>query len=81
MAEEIEYDSMSEDTVLGIVAKIRRNASDIRGDWSDPRLACREIWRLCDLLKDEFEEKPLEDEEGMHDGHKVGGCYVCKDGL
>lgn len=49
---EIEYDQMSEETNLQIVEKIRRNASDIRGDWSDPRSSYREIWRLCDLLKE-----------------------------
>ncbi len=56
MTEEIEYDSMPEDTILQISVKIRRNASDIRGDWSDPRTSCREIWRLCDLINAKLED-------------------------
>lgn len=55
MNDEIDYDSIPEETNMQIIEKIRRNASDIRGDWSDPRTSCREIWRLCDLLKSKIE--------------------------
>lgn len=42
---------MPEETATEIVEKIRAMASRIRNDWTDPRSECREIWRLCDLLK------------------------------
>ena len=41
---------MPETTAAEIIKKIYGMASSIRGDWTDPRTECREIWRLCDLL-------------------------------
>lgn len=49
--EEISCFDLPEDTPLQILEKISAMASSIRNDWSDPRNECREIWRLCALLK------------------------------
>jgi hypothetical protein len=35
-----------------IIDKIRSMAQEIRMDWTDPRGECREIYRLCDKLKE-----------------------------
>lgn len=51
---------MPEETAVQIVDKIRSFASDIRGDWTDPRSECREIWRLCDVLKERLKEPTKE---------------------
>lgn len=45
-------EDLKEDTPLEIIDKIYANASDIRSDWSDPRTECRDIWRLCEKLKE-----------------------------
>lgn len=50
MEEENIFD-MPEDTKEHIIDKIYAMSSSIRNDWSDPRSECRQIWRLCDLLK------------------------------
>ena len=42
---------MKEESELEIVCKIDAMAASIRNDWTDPRAECREIFRLCDLLK------------------------------
>lgn len=42
---------MKEESELEIVCKIDAMATSIRNDWTDPRAECREIFRLCDLLK------------------------------
>lgn len=43
---------LPEDSKEEIVDKIYAMASSIRGDWTDPRSECREIWRLCKKLKE-----------------------------
>jgi len=50
--EEISCFELPEETEEQIVEKIHSMASSIRGDWSDPRSECREIWRLCGKLKE-----------------------------
>jgi hypothetical protein len=45
------YD-MPENTKQEIIDKIRAMAEEIRMDWSDPRGECRQIYRLCDKLKE-----------------------------
>lgn len=42
---------LPEETAEQIIDKISALAWDIREDWSDPRTECREIVRLCELLK------------------------------
>ena len=42
---------MPETTKDEIADKIHALTTRIRNDWSDPRWECREIWRLCNLLK------------------------------
>jgi hypothetical protein len=49
--DEVSCFDMPEETAEQIIDKISKMASSIRSDWSDPRSECREIWRLCDLLK------------------------------
>ena len=51
MDDEMSCFNMQEDTCEQIIEKIYEMATSIRNDWSDPRSECREIWRLCDLLK------------------------------
>ena len=45
------YD-MPENTKEEIIDKIAEMAHKIRMDWTDPRGECREIYRLCDKLKE-----------------------------
>jgi hypothetical protein len=45
------YD-MPETSKEEIIDKIRAMAQEIRMDWTDPRGECREIYRLCDKLKE-----------------------------
>ena len=52
MEEEIDCFTLSEDTVVQMADKISAMASSIRGDWTDPRSECREIWRLCTKIKE-----------------------------
>lgn len=49
--EKTAYD-LPEQTPDEIIEKIRGMATEIRNDWSDPRSECRNIWRLCDKLKE-----------------------------
>ena len=51
MDDEMSCFNMQEDTCEQIIEKIYEMATSIRNDWSDPRSECREILRLCDLLK------------------------------
>lgn len=39
---------------------------------------CLKKGKMADLYGAAFFET---DDESMHEGHKVGGCYECKDGL
>lgn len=45
------YD-LPETTAHEIIDKIHAMAQEIRMDWTDPRSECREIYRLCDKLKE-----------------------------
>jgi len=45
------YD-LPETTAHEIIDKIHALAQEIRMDFSDPRGECREIYRLCDKLKE-----------------------------
>jgi hypothetical protein len=51
MVEEDTCFEMPEGTKEEIIDKIDAMAVSIRCDWSDPRSQCREISRLCALLK------------------------------
>jgi len=50
--EELTPWDLPEETKVEIIDKISSMASSIQNDWSDPRLECREIWRLCTKLKE-----------------------------
>jgi hypothetical protein len=47
---------LPEETVLQIIEKINAHAVAIRNDWSDPRSECRDIWRLCGILKSKIDQ-------------------------
>lgn len=49
--EDSPYD-LPESTKEEIIDKIRAMAQAIRMDYSDPRGECRQIYRLCDKLKE-----------------------------
>ena len=50
--EELTAFDLPENSPIEIIDKISAMASSIRGDWTDPRSECREIWRLCTKLKE-----------------------------
>jgi hypothetical protein len=52
MYEENDPYQLPETTKEEIIDKIRAMAQEIRMDWTDPRGECREIYRLCDKLKE-----------------------------
>ena len=52
MEDELNSYDLPESTKEEIIDKIRAMAQEIRMDWTDPRSECREIYRLCDKLKE-----------------------------
>ena len=50
--EEITCFDLPETTTEEVITKIYAMASSIRGDWTDPRSECRQIWRLCNKLRE-----------------------------